>query len=264
MLDSTVRPREVVRHPLVRRTLTVAAVRDIAPTMRRITLTGADLDGFVSDGPEDHVKVFFPGIEPDEMVARDFTPREYRPATAGAPAELDIDFVLHGSTAPATAWATGARVGDGISIGGPRGSKLPPEGLSSAVLVADPTSLPAMMRWIEMLPTDVGLTAVVVVPDDSYRPYVAQSARRLEWILVEEPDDEARAADLLTVVRGLKLDPSTYVWAAGEATSLIPVRRYLRRELGLDKTRAVVDGYWLRGTSNLDHHAPLDPTDPDE
>jgi NADPH-dependent ferric siderophore reductase len=264
MLESTLRPREVVRHPLVRRTLTVAATRDVSPAMRRITLTGADLDGFVADGPEDHVKVFFPGAEPDEVVARDFTPRAHRPATADTPAELDIDFVLHGATAPATAWATSARVGDQLSVGGPRGSRLAPEGLSSAVLVADPTSLPALMRWIEALPTDVGIIAVVVAPDEGYRPYVAEAARPVKWILVEEADDDARAADLLTVVRGLELDASTYVWAAGEATSLIPVRRHLRRERGLDRTRAVVDGYWLRGTSNLDHHAPLDPTDPDE
>ncbi len=282
MLASTLRPRDVVRHPLVRRTLTVAAVRDLAPAMRRITLTGADLDGFAADGPEDHVKVFFPDpvtgalslpeFTPSgprspgggEVIARDFTPRGFRPATADSPAELDIDFVLHGETAPATAWASRARVGDRLTIGGPRGSKLPPEGLASAVLVADPTALPALMRWIELLPTDAAVTAVVVVPDDSYRWYVAEAARRVEWILIEEPDDAARAENLLTVVRGLTLGPSTYVWAAGEATSLIPVRRHLRRELGLDKTRAVVDGYWLRGIPNRDHHAPLDPTDPEE
>jgi NADPH-dependent ferric siderophore reductase len=282
MLESTLRPREVVRHPLVRRTLTVSATRDVSPAMRRITLTGADLDGFVADGPEDHVKVFFPdpvtGVltlpgaassEPrlpgaGEVIARDFTPRAHRPATGKRRAELDIDFVLHGEAAPATAWATRARVGDSLSIGGPRGSKLVPEGVSSAVLVADPTSLPALMRWIELLPGDVGIVAVVVAPDNGYRGYVAEAARPVEWMLLEEPDDGARAQDLLTLVRGLEVGASTYVWAAGEATSLIPVRRHLRRELGLDKTRAVVDGYWLRGTSNRDHHAPLDPADPDE
>ncbi|MFD3446325.1 siderophore-interacting protein [Microbacteriaceae bacterium 4G12] len=282
MFPSTLHPREVVRHPLVRRTLTVAAVRDLAPAMRRITLTSANLEGFAADGPEDHVKVFFPdpvtgmltlpeftasgprSAGGGELIARDFTPRAFRPAKADQPAELDIDFVLHGETAPATAWATRAEVGDRLTIGGPRGSKLPPEGLASAVLVADPTALPALMRWIELLPADAAVTAVVVVPDDGYRWYVAEAARRLEWILIEEPDDAARAGNLLAAVRGLKFGPSTYVWAAGEATSLIPVRRYLRRELGFDKIRAVVDGYWLRGIPNRDHHAPLDPADPEE
>ncbi len=264
MLESTLRPREVVRHPLVRRSLTVTATRDVSPAMRRITLTGDDLDGFVADGPEDHVKAFFPVPGTDETTARDFTPRAYRPASAERPAELDIDFVLHGESAPATAWATRARPGDRLNIGGPRGSKLRPEGLSSAVLVADPTSLPALLRWIEALSAEVDVTAVVAVPDAGYRSYLVEAVRPVEWVLVEEADDDARAARLLTVVRALELDASTYVWAAGEATSLIPVRRYLRRERGLDKSHAVIDGYWLRGRPNRDHHAPLDPADPDE
>ena len=282
MFTGTLPPRQVVRHPLVRRTLTVAATRDVSPAMRRITLTGTDLDGFAADGPEDHVKVFFPdpatgalslpefppsgprSAGAGELIARDFTPRAHRPATADRPAELDIDFVLHGEIAPATAWATRARVGDRLTIGGPRGSKLVPVGLSSAVLVADPTALPALMRWIDLLPAEAGITAVVVVPDDGFRPYIAEATRPVEWIVIEQPDDAARADDLLRVVRGLELDPATYVWAAGEATSLIAVRRHLRRELGLDRSRAVVDGYWLRGIPDRDHHAPLDPTDPDD
>jgi NADPH-dependent ferric siderophore reductase len=266
MPESTLRPRAVVRHPLVRRALTVTATRDVSPAMRRITLTGDDLDGFVADGPEDHVKAFFPVPGTDEATARDFTPRAYRPASAERPAELDVDFVLHGEAAPATAWATRARAGDRLVIGGPRGSRLAPEGLSSAVLMADPTSLPALMRWIEALPVEVDVTAVVAAPDDGYRSYLAEAARPVNWILVEEADDDARAAGSLAVVRGIEieLDASTYVWAAGEANSLIPVRRYLRRELGLDRSRAVIDGYWLRGRPNRDHHAPLDPADPDE
>jgi NADPH-dependent ferric siderophore reductase len=59
------------------------------------------------------------------------------------------------------------------------------------------------------------------------------------------------------------IEPDAYVWAAGEATSLIPVRRYLRHELGLSPEQLAVEGYWKRGVTNLDHHAPIDPTDPD-
>lgn len=34
-----------------------------------------------------------------------------------------------------------------------------------------------------------------------------------------------------------------------------PIRRYLRRELGLPKQQVDVDGYWKKGTANLDHHS---------
>lgn len=263
--------RTMVRHPLERRTLDVVAVRDVSPTMRRITLSGVTLEGFAAPGPDDHVKVFFPDPNPgalamaDQVIARDFTPREFRAAGHGHAAELDIDFVLHGDEAPATAWATSATVGSTLTIGGPRGSKLVPEGLESAVLVADPTSLPALLRWIERMPDDVELRAIAVVPDESYRRYVAESpfADTAEWIWIVDPNADARAEALLSVLHMLELPANGFVWAAGEAQSLVPVRRYLRRELGFDRSRVLVDGYWCRGTSNLDHHAPLDPTDPD-
>jgi NADPH-dependent ferric siderophore reductase len=294
----------MVRHAMERRTLDVVAVHNVSPTMRRITLSGSALDGFAAPGPDDHVKVFFPDpvtgvltlpetsqggvqsitfgrpaylgqhsqpgqpssfVERGQVIARDFTPRQLRAAAHGRAAELDIDFVLHGDAAPATAWATRATVGSTLTIGGPRGSKLVPEGLDSAVLVGDPTSLPALLRWIERMPDDVDLRAIAVVPDESYRRYVAESpfADTAEWIWIVDPDADARAEALLSVLHMLELPENGFVWAAGEAQSLVPVRRYLRRELGFDRSRVLVDGYWRRGTSNLDHHAPLDPTDPD-
>ena len=36
------------------------------------------------------------------------------------------------------------------------------------------------------------------------------------------------------------------------------------RHLGLGKEQAKVDGYWKRGVAGLDHHAPLDPENPDD
>jgi NADPH-dependent ferric siderophore reductase len=50
-------PRRV-RHELKFRTLTVASVQDLTPAYRRIVLEGADLEGFVSLGFDDHVKIF--------------------------------------------------------------------------------------------------------------------------------------------------------------------------------------------------------------
>jgi NADPH-dependent ferric siderophore reductase len=290
--------RTMVRHAMERRTLDVVAVHDVSPTMRRVTLSGSALEGFAAPGPDDHVKVFFPDptsgvltlpetgpggvqsipfgrsdqlaqptpvVQRGQVIARDFTPRQLRPAANGRAAELDIDFVLHGDAAPATAWASSATVGSTLTIGGPRGSKLVPEALDSAVLVADPTSLPSLLRWIERMPDDVDLRAIAVVPDEGYRRYVAESpfADTAEWIWIVDPDADARAEALLGVLHMLELPEDGFVWAAGEAQSLVAVRRYLRRELGFDRSRVLVDGYWKRGTSNLDHHAPLDPTDPD-
>ena len=69
--------------------------------------------------------------------------------------------------------------------------------------------------------------------------------------------------DLLDVVRSQDVTADTFVWAAGEAGALIPVRRWLTQEAGLPKANLSLHGYWKSGVAGLDHHAPLDPADPD-
>ncbi|TFC29940.1 siderophore-interacting protein [Cryobacterium sp. TMT1-3] len=251
--------RLLVRHPLVRRSLTVHAIRDLSPTLRRVTLTGTDLDGFTADGPDDHIKVFFAVGE--DTAARDFTPRAFRAGRAGVPAALDLDFALHGTDAPATGWASRARVGDGLQIGGPRGSQLLPEGIRSAVLIADATALPATARWLEALPAKVAVTVLIVGNDPALAEYLAEGER--PGTQIQAVDANSHADALIELLNDLAIDDGTLVWAAGEAGSLIPLRRHLRQHLGLGRDQAQVSGYWKLGVDNLDHHAPIDPTDPD-
>ncbi|UUT34408.1 siderophore-interacting protein [Microbacterium elymi] len=59
------------------------------------------------------------------------------------------------------------------------------------------------------------------------------------------------------------VDASTYVFAAGEASALVPVRRHLRHTLHLPREQYSVSGYWRVGVQAWDHHAPIDPVDPD-
>ncbi|WP_308466939.1 siderophore-interacting protein [Rathayibacter soli] len=300
--------REHVRHELTVRHLRVLARRELTPSMVRITLggtgqggaqqadgaelAGADgLDGFASLGPSDHVKVFFPdpatgivtapSISADGVhrptdgivISRDYTPRAFRAAADGVPAELDVDFVLHGAPGsraeaetadggPASAWAAAASVGDPLAIAGPRGSRLAPDDAAHAVLIADETALPAFSRWLELLPATTRITAILDVANEDTEHYLtdAQRARAsIEWTYREDGSGQLEES-----VRSLgPIDSDTYVWAAGEATTLVPVRRHLRRTLGLDHDQLTVEGYWRRGITNLDHHAPIDPSDPD-
>jgi NADPH-dependent ferric siderophore reductase len=266
------------------RHLTVARVAKLTPTLSRVTLTGDELAGFSSDGPADHVKVFFPDpatgiltvpeLTPDgirrpasgTIVSRDYTPRAFRAAAADSGDELDIDFVLHGADGaadgPASIWAASAEPGDDLVIAGPRGSRLVPSGVSRAVLMADETALPAFSRWLELLPPEVEITALLDVADASVPAYLSDDLRLradIVWLYRENGPDQ-----LLAALRGLgPIDDETFVFGAGEASALVPVRRYLRRELGLPADQVALSGYWKRGEANLDHHAPLDPSDPD-
>ena len=61
----------------------------------------------------------------------------------------------------------------------------------------------------------------------------------------------------------LTVGVQTMVNIAAGATRM-PLRRYLRRELGLPKAQVDAHGYWKRGTAGHDHHAPIDETDPDD
>lgn len=269
--------RERVRHELKMRSLVVTRTLDIAPTLRRITLSGDDLNGFVSPGPEDHVKVFFPDPAPgsvtlpvrDEsgrpipsdapVISRDYTPAEFRPGTAEDAPELDLDFVLHDDNGPASAWAARATTGSTLVIGGPRGSQLAPTAISRLVLVADETGFPAAARWLRATPDSVDVQLILVADADLADTYFGTVRDGVTITVVPPFSDELEAA----VRRIGDLDGSTYVWAGGEATSLVPVRRYLRWELGLGAAAMNISGYWKRGVVALDHHAPLDPEDPE-
>jgi NADPH-dependent ferric siderophore reductase len=267
------------RHDFAIRTLTVTAVQRIGATLVRITLTGPELAGFASTGPADHVKVFLPdpvtgelavpvmtpeGIRRPEtgtVFSRDYTPRAFRPATADAAPELDLDFVLHGNTAPAAAWASTAAPGDTLTVAGPRGSRPAPTGMTRVILGADETALPAVARWIELLPEDVEISAFVEIGNDSDAVYLdPEQVHRAQVIWLQKGEGALERA-----IRNLGvIDENTYVWIAGEAGSLVPIRRYLRRELGLPGTQVKVDGYWKLGEPGRDHHAPIDPADPED
>lgn len=268
-----------VMHELARRRLTVLRSETVAPRMQRVTLGGVELAGFTALAPGDHVKVFFPDPatgeiaaptivngrpqppEYGEVIVRDYTPYEFRPDAEAGP-ELDIDFVLHADDAhagPAAAWAAGVKAGDEVIIAGPRGSLIPPS-VEAAILVADESALPATARWLDAL-EDTPVTALLSVLDPNTAGYLdsrASESRDLRWFSGEDRDARVEAA-----LRELEIGESTLVFLAGEATSLIPLRRYLRRELGLPKEQVDAHGYWKSGESNLDHHAPLDPSDPD-
>lgn len=268
--------REQVRHPLSVRRLRVTAVRRVVPNMVRVTLTGPAFDGFTSSGPSDHVKVFFPdpvtGIltlpevdaqglrrgDAGVVISRDYTPRAIRPAER----ELDLDFVIHGVAAPASAWAQFAKPGDELGIGGPRGSRLVPEGVEKLIVVADETALPATGRWLELLPAGVPVTGLFHVADQSVEGYFdAAQAERLDAEWLTHADGRGALEESLRSLG--RIGETTFVFLAGEADLLIPLRRYLRHELLLPAEQVAASGYWRRGITNLDHHAPLDPGDPD-
>ncbi|WP_353808301.1 siderophore-interacting protein [Agromyces sp. SYSU T00194] len=274
--------REGVRHRFTARRVHALDIAQVAPEMLRVRLTGADLADFASFGPTDHMRVFFPDPETGELVApepvgpgedgivrpeapahaRDFTPL---PATgwAGGGRAVDVDFYLHPSPGPASRWAAGARPGDELVVVGPRGSKGAPQGASRVLLVCDETALPAATRWAAEVPATTAVHVIAVANDDGawIAEYLAETSGRSDIAIAHVPAGDADA--VVAAVDAAGVDDGTFVFAAGEASALVPLRRHLRRELGLPAARVALSGYWKRGASAFDHHSPVDPSDPD-
>ncbi|WP_259765687.1 siderophore-interacting protein, partial [Pseudomonas protegens] len=133
---------------------------DLSPSMTRLVFGGEDIAQARTLAPDQRIKLLFPGadgtpaqlpVDGDWQAARRQLPAEQQPpmrtytirALRMQPAEMDVDFVLHGVNGPASAWATHARPGDRLQMvvpnkaysGDPGGYEwLPPAGIGKVLL----------------------------------------------------------------------------------------------------------------------------------
>lgn len=244
-----------LRHEVVLRTLEVLRVERLTPHMRRVTLVGPELRGFLSPAPDDHVKLFFPnrdgdlvlpalgpngpefpaGREPSPM--RDYTPRRHDAARG----ELVIDFVLHGD-GPASNWAAQAIPGQRLAAGGPRGSQLIADDFDRYVLLGDETALPAIGRWLEEMPAGMRAIAAVEIPEAADAQALSSRAEvEVRWL----PRDGAEPGALLE--RALHELPAiagdTFHWIAAESRRARAMRQWLDQR-GVPKDWIKATGYW--------------------
>ncbi|MGB8921274.1 MAG: siderophore-interacting protein [Pseudomonas sp.] len=150
----------------------------LSPHMMRITLADPSIGGMATWAPDQRVKLFFPAEDgtPAKLAQEEGWYARFRSMLANRrPAmrtytirhlradqgEVDIDFVLHGETGPASRWALHAQPGASMQILAPdRGFSAqdaggfewkPPQILQQVLLVADATALPAAMGILEEL-----------------------------------------------------------------------------------------------------------------
>jgi NADPH-dependent ferric siderophore reductase len=239
-------PRKV-RHEPRRRQLEVKHVERIAAHMLRVTL-GGDLEGFVSLGFDDHVKLFFPS-EPSvaggeqAMVSRDYTPRGFDPVAR----TLDIEFVIH-DAGPATRWAEQAQPGQILNIGGPRGSFIIPTDFDWHLLIGDDTALPAIARRLGELPS--GTRAVVLAEvDDPADQVTFDTAANVSVTWAHRNGADAGTSDVLARTLGMLSLPAGdyYAWVACESLTAKALRARLIADHGANPKWIRAAGYWRRG-----------------
>lgn len=232
-----------VRHDLKRRDLEVVRVEPLGPAFVAVTLRGDALADFVSLSFDDHVKLFFDAGGDGEQARRDYTPRRHDREAR----ELVIEFALHGHGV-ASNWARTAKVGQRLSVGGPRGSLIIPMECAWHLLVGDATALPAIARRLEELPEGASVVVLAMAGADARRDLPTRAQADVRWF------DAPQA--LLDALQALPLPAGHgFAWGGGEAAVMAQVRALLA-DKGLPRQATRVSAYWKEGVA--EHHEHLE------
>lgn len=274
----------------------------LSPSLTRMVFAASDVANMKTDGPDQRIKVFFPLPgqdapqvpqgedwyaryralpEGERAPMRTYTIRALRPEAG----EVDIDFVLHGETGPASRWATHARVGDRIGLLAPDAQVAdssqgfewkPPADVQRVLLVADDTALPAVAGILEDLarwPHPPQVQAFLEVAHDAdVLPLAAPVGAQLFWLAREgaahgqllQQAVQARVGPLglraaeqdlaeIDIDQDILWEQASaqggglYAWVAGEAGAVMAIRRHLVKDCGIDKRAITFMGYWRHG-----------------
>jgi NADPH-dependent ferric siderophore reductase len=290
---SAVTSTELLTHPnrpesgtgrLVR--VTVSAVSEIAPNLRRLTLRGPGLASLELTGPDEYFGLLMPApgstvpeLEADGMNIRAavaaleeserpglrwYTVRHFRQdagvdASSGdAVGEIDVDVVMHDDNpGPGALWVAAASVGDEAAIWLCNGIWI--RHASRPLFVADASAVPALRAVLEFTEDHH--------PDDLVKYHVrviAHSPEELEPGLAEEWTERVGSLSILYVAPGLEAEaicdalrrerdaghPAAspeYLWASGEAGMTKAVRKMAVDEWDVDRDFADWVAYWIEG-----------------
>ncbi len=229
--------------------------------MRRITLTGSELEGFPPIGPASYIKLIFPEpgqTEPTRPLPdgpravsmRTYTPLAIRPGAL----EVDVDFVLHGE-GPASTWAAQAQVGQVLYLMGPGPGYPVDTSAPQHLLIADDSALPAVETILAALPESARVQVLVEVIDaQEQRPLTTQAQLEVRW-LPRGKDHRLAGQPLETSLRALpSISTETRIYLACEAAAMRRLRALLINELGVARSQIVARGYWKLDVVNHPDH----------
>lgn len=260
--------------------LQVLRTERLAPHWLRVTLGGGEIDRFRPMGYDQWFRLFLPlggdeGLDrlpakankmfgylkylriPDGVrpVMRNYTVRAFRPATATTNAEIDVDFVLHGSAAegtagPASRWAETCRPGESVVIIDEGLTFNPERGTDRVVLVADETGLPAVAGICASLPAHATGLAIVEVPSaDDALEFPHPAGVEVQWIVREHGITPGTPA--LQALRDASIpDAPFHAYVVGEQALATEGRRHLVGERGVSKDHVSFCGYWRVGVAS--------------
>lgn len=260
--------------------LTVQRTERLAPHWMRVTLGSGDIDRFHPMGYDQWFRLFLPiggdaGLDrvpakankmfgylkflriPDgeRPVMRNYSVRAHRPASGERGAEIDVDFVLHGSAAdgtagPASRWAETCQPGEHVLIIDEGLTFNPQRGTDRVLLVGDETAVPAIASICASLPSHSTGTAIIEVPSlEDALDFPHPSGIEVAWI-VRSVEDLPGFLALELLHQTTLPDAPFHAYAAGEQSLASGVRKHLVGERGIDKNQVSFCGYWKIGASS--------------
>ncbi|KOX99530.1 siderophore-interacting protein [Pseudomonas nunensis] len=272
----------------------------LSPHMMRVTLAGPMVTDMATWAPDQRVKLFFPAEDgsPARLSHEDGWYARYRsmPVTQ-RPAmrtytirhlradqgEVDIDFVLHGETGPASRWAIRSVPGASIQITAPDRHFTaqdaggfewkPPQALKQLLLVADATALPAALGILDELSVldEPPLTQAFFEVDslEDALPVPDWPGLSVEWLVRDHASagslmvEAVQRANLPSYVSKESVELAEvnvdeeilwetsasasdgfYGWIAGETAAVMSLRKYLIKERGIPRESLNLMGYW--------------------
>ena len=235
--------REVMRRRGVREwNLKVIEAKQLTPRMRRVVLTGDELEGF-DPKPGQDVVLMLPDAD-GTPGRRHYTVRSYDAAAR----RIDIDVVMHGESTPATRWALGSLPGDEVLAFGPRGRNVLNGGADWRVFIGDETAIPGFFGMIEALPGGSRAWAMIEVQSEADQQEVSSKADvQIVWLSRGGAPAEPSSRRLIDGVTTFRQPPGVgHVYLLGETSTVRSQRQELVRS-GFPKDHIFAEGYWRPG-----------------
>lgn len=234
-----------------RREWMIQGIEQKGSAMVRVTATIPGSDSLEHwAGPNPVVRFALPEIE-DEYADLTYIPgttsRVYTIAEADIKArQVAVDIVVHGDTSPAMRWLSRVKKGDEVTVTGPRPHRLPAEG-EVRYLFADPSALPAALNLARTMPGSP-MEIIAALPKGQaphLLPPELLGCEGSDGVSVTVIDDEGEEP-LADFARQLPITAEDSVWGAGERSDMKALRN-LCKEIGLERGKIQVFGYWRRG-----------------
>ncbi|MBK0097555.1 siderophore-interacting protein [Erwinia sp. S63] len=284
--------------------VTLLQKRRLTPSLMSCVFTGEEVRQMKMDGPDQRIKILFPSpeglvssltesggwwdqfksIPPHQRpIMRTYTLRR----VIAAEKQMEVEFVIHGTEGPASAWVISAMPGDALQIVAPNRDHAADSGgyewkpasqVERALIIADETAFPAVKGIIEQMAEMASPPRVQVFQEIPLENDVVDLSHyafaEVIWLPREKMSTSHGVALVNAVkqhafipdyaigasrhaaddVEGEDLWQSAannshrfYGWVAAESSTVKHIRRYLLGERNVAQQVVSFMAYWSRG-----------------